>query len=75
MVAATLVLLCSRPQDVAAFGQVQWLLVVPSIAIIGREVLYDFTCLLFFFLLIVISSAQGLFFLPFLSCTGIYCSC
>ncbi|KAL6123801.1 hypothetical protein ACLB2K_076318 [Fragaria x ananassa] len=38
MVAATLVLLCSRPQDVAAFGQVQWLLVVPSIAIIGREI-------------------------------------
>ncbi|KAM5556167.1 CDP-diacylglycerol--glycerol-3-phosphate 3-phosphatidyltransferase 2 [Rosa sericea] len=38
MVAATLVLLCSRPQDVAAFGQVPWLLVVPSIAIIGREI-------------------------------------
>ncbi|XP_050385934.1 CDP-diacylglycerol--glycerol-3-phosphate 3-phosphatidyltransferase 2 [Argentina anserina] len=38
MVAATLVLLCSRPQDVNAFGQVPWLLVVPSIAIIGREI-------------------------------------
>lgn len=48
MVAATLVLLCSRPNDVAAFGQVPWLLVVPSIAIIGREVLYDFTCLQYF---------------------------
>lgn len=38
MVAATLVLLCSRPNDVVAFGQVPWLLVVPSIAIIGREI-------------------------------------
>ncbi|XVE99417.1 hypothetical protein REPUB_Repub03eG0196400 [Reevesia pubescens] len=38
MVAATLVLLCSRPLDVAMFGQVLWLLIVPSIAIIGREI-------------------------------------
>ncbi|KAM1125904.1 hypothetical protein ACFX1Q_041175 [Malus domestica] len=38
MVAATLVLLCSRPLDVAMFGQVPWLFVVPSIAIIGREI-------------------------------------
>ncbi|KAK6228116.1 hypothetical protein QUC31_006494 [Theobroma cacao] len=38
MVAATLVLLCSRPLNVAVFGQVPWLLIVPSIAIIGREI-------------------------------------
>ncbi|CAN6568676.1 unnamed protein product [Malus baccata var. baccata] len=38
MVAATLVLLCSRPLDVAMFGQVPWLFVVPSIAVIGREI-------------------------------------
>ncbi|XWS56491.1 hypothetical protein CRYUN_Cryun09bG0089800 [Craigia yunnanensis] len=38
MVAATLVLLCSRPLNVAMFGQVLWLLIVPSIAIIGREI-------------------------------------
>ncbi|KAF5959489.1 hypothetical protein HYC85_000698 [Camellia sinensis] len=38
MVAATLVLLCTRPFDVAMFGQVSWLLTVPAIAIIGREV-------------------------------------
>ncbi|TYJ37387.1 hypothetical protein E1A91_A05G372300v1 [Gossypium mustelinum] len=38
MVAATLVLLCSRPLNVANFGQVPWLLIVPSIAIIGREI-------------------------------------
>ncbi|XWS07873.1 hypothetical protein CRYUN_Cryun41cG0029900 [Craigia yunnanensis] len=38
MVAATLVLLCSRPLNVASFGQVPWLLIVPSIAIIGREI-------------------------------------
>ncbi|KAK8593341.1 hypothetical protein V6N13_043065 [Hibiscus sabdariffa] len=38
MVAATLVLLCSRPLNVAIFGQVPWLLIVPSIAIIGREI-------------------------------------
>ncbi|MCL7045650.1 hypothetical protein MKW94_005837 [Papaver nudicaule] len=38
MVAATLVLLCTRPLEVAAFGQVPWLLPVPAIAIIGREI-------------------------------------
>ncbi|TYI99507.1 hypothetical protein E1A91_A13G022600v1 [Gossypium mustelinum] len=38
MVAATLVLLCSRPLNIAVFGQVPWLLNVPSIAIIGREI-------------------------------------
>ncbi|KAK8638802.1 hypothetical protein V6N13_137211 [Hibiscus sabdariffa] len=38
MVAATLVLLCSKPLNIAMFGQVPWLLNVPSIAIIGREI-------------------------------------
>ncbi|XP_065871704.1 CDP-diacylglycerol--glycerol-3-phosphate 3-phosphatidyltransferase 2 [Euphorbia lathyris] len=38
MVAATLVLLCTKPPEVAIFGQVPWLLTVPSIAIIGREI-------------------------------------
>ncbi|KAK3023918.1 hypothetical protein RJ639_043461, partial [Escallonia herrerae] len=38
MVAATLVLLCTRPPEVALFGQLPWLLTVPSIAIIGREI-------------------------------------
>ncbi|KAK1355442.1 Cardiolipin synthase (CMP-forming), mitochondrial [Heracleum sosnowskyi] len=38
MVAATLVLLCTRPPEVAIFGQFPWLLTVPSIAIIGREI-------------------------------------
>ncbi|XP_031250100.1 CDP-diacylglycerol--glycerol-3-phosphate 3-phosphatidyltransferase 2 [Pistacia vera] len=38
MVAATLVLLCTRPLEISAFGQVPWLLPVPSIAIIGREI-------------------------------------
>lgn len=38
MVAATLVLLCTRPPEAAMFGQLPWLLTVPSIAIIGREV-------------------------------------
>ncbi|GMN51204.1 hypothetical protein TIFTF001_020352 [Ficus carica] len=37
MVAATLVLLCTRPFEVPGFGQVPWLLTVPAIAIIGRE--------------------------------------
>ncbi|MQL93689.1 hypothetical protein Taro_026352 [Colocasia esculenta] len=37
MVAATLVLLCTRPLEVAGF-QMPWLLTVPSIAIIGREI-------------------------------------
>ena len=38
MVAATLVLLCTRPLEVPVFGKVLWLLTVPAIAIIGREV-------------------------------------
>ncbi|XP_043699259.1 CDP-diacylglycerol--glycerol-3-phosphate 3-phosphatidyltransferase 2-like isoform X2 [Telopea speciosissima] len=38
MVGATLVLLCTRPLEVAMFGEVPWLLTVPSIAIIGREI-------------------------------------
>ncbi|KAL7184681.1 hypothetical protein ACSBR2_026762 [Camellia fascicularis] len=38
MVAATLVLLCTRPFEVPMFGQVPWLLTVPAIAIIGREI-------------------------------------
>ncbi|KAJ4970910.1 hypothetical protein NE237_004009 [Protea cynaroides] len=38
MVAATLVLLCTKPLEVAMFGEVPWLLAVPSIAIIGREI-------------------------------------
>ncbi|CAH9077255.1 unnamed protein product [Cuscuta europaea] len=38
MVAATLVLLCTRPLEASIFGQFPWLLAVPSIAIIGREI-------------------------------------
>ncbi|XP_010253445.1 PREDICTED: CDP-diacylglycerol--glycerol-3-phosphate 3-phosphatidyltransferase 2-like [Nelumbo nucifera] len=38
MVAATLVLLCTRPSEAAIFGDVPWLLTVPSIVIIGREI-------------------------------------
>ncbi|CAL0320674.1 unnamed protein product [Lupinus luteus] len=38
MVAATLILLCTRPLDIAVFGQVPWLLTVPAITIIGREI-------------------------------------
>ncbi|XP_021853273.1 CDP-diacylglycerol--glycerol-3-phosphate 3-phosphatidyltransferase 2 [Spinacia oleracea] len=38
MVAATLVLLCSRPPEIALFGDTPWLFPVPAIAIIGREI-------------------------------------
>ncbi|XP_044461473.1 CDP-diacylglycerol--glycerol-3-phosphate 3-phosphatidyltransferase 2 [Mangifera indica] len=38
MVAATLFLLCTRPLEISVFGQVPWLLPVPAIAIIGREI-------------------------------------
>ncbi|VVB02690.1 unnamed protein product [Arabis nemorensis] len=38
MVAATLILLCTKPIDVAVLGPVPWLLTIPSIAIIGREI-------------------------------------
>ncbi|XP_068668604.1 CDP-diacylglycerol--glycerol-3-phosphate 3-phosphatidyltransferase 2-like [Aristolochia californica] len=38
MVAATLVLLCTKPPEVTTLGQVSWLLTVPAIAIIGREI-------------------------------------
>ncbi|MCI24532.1 CDP-diacylglycerol-glycerol-3-phosphate 3-phosphatidyltransferase-like, partial [Trifolium medium] len=39
MVAATLILLCTRPLKVPSLAQVPWLLIVPSITIIGREVI------------------------------------
>lgn len=38
MVAATLVLLCSRPPETAILGDAPWLFPVPAIAIIGREI-------------------------------------
>ncbi|XP_030451212.1 CDP-diacylglycerol--glycerol-3-phosphate 3-phosphatidyltransferase 2-like [Syzygium oleosum] len=38
MVAAILVLLCSRPLEISMFGQVPWLITAPAIAIIGREI-------------------------------------
>ncbi|GAB2276692.1 hypothetical protein Dimus_011408 [Dionaea muscipula] len=38
MVAATLVLLCSRPSEAAIFRDLPWLLPVPAILIIGREI-------------------------------------
>ncbi|XP_058774692.1 CDP-diacylglycerol--glycerol-3-phosphate 3-phosphatidyltransferase 2-like [Vicia villosa] len=38
MVAATLVLLCTRPLEVGLFAQAPWLLPIPAIAIIGREI-------------------------------------
>lgn len=38
MVAATLVLLCTRPLEFDVIGQAPWLMTLPAIAIIGREV-------------------------------------
>uniref|UniRef100_A0A7C9EMW7 CDP-diacylglycerol--glycerol-3-phosphate 1-phosphatidyltransferase n=1 Tax=Opuntia streptacantha TaxID=393608 RepID=A0A7C9EMW7_OPUST len=38
MVAAALVLLCSRPPETAILGDAPWLFPVPAIAIIGREI-------------------------------------
>ncbi|KAJ6892325.1 CDP-diacylglycerol--glycerol-3-phosphate 3-phosphatidyltransferase 2-like [Populus alba x Populus x berolinensis] len=38
MVAAALILLCSRPLEVAMSGEVPWLFTVPATAIIGREI-------------------------------------
>lgn len=38
MVATTLILLCTSPLEASVFGQLPWLLTVPSIAIIGREI-------------------------------------
>ncbi|KAG6497450.1 CDP-diacylglycerol--glycerol-3-phosphate 3-phosphatidyltransferase 2-like [Zingiber officinale] len=38
MVAATLVLLCTKPLECAVFREFHWLLTAPSIAIIGREI-------------------------------------
>ncbi|XP_008648616.2 cardiolipin synthase (CMP-forming), mitochondrial-like [Zea mays] len=46
MVAATLVLLCTKPLESSLLNDGPWLLTVPSIAIIGREVL-DFLLELF----------------------------
>ncbi|CAI9772438.1 unnamed protein product [Fraxinus pennsylvanica] len=38
MVAATLILLCTKSLEAGIFGQAPWLLTVPAIAIIGREI-------------------------------------
>uniref|UniRef100_A0A7C9DZI9 CDP-diacylglycerol--glycerol-3-phosphate 1-phosphatidyltransferase n=2 Tax=Opuntia streptacantha TaxID=393608 RepID=A0A7C9DZI9_OPUST len=38
MVAATLILLCSRPPETAVLGHLPWLFPIPAIAIIGREI-------------------------------------
>lgn len=38
MVAATLILLCSRPFEAGTFNQMPWLFTVPAMAIIGREI-------------------------------------
>ncbi|KAG6388210.1 hypothetical protein SASPL_153409 [Salvia splendens] len=38
MVAATLILLCTRPIEAGGLGHVPWLLTIPAIAIIGREI-------------------------------------
>ncbi|KAL5062129.1 hypothetical protein RYX36_023866, partial [Vicia faba] len=38
MVAATLILLCTRPVKVVALAHAPWLLIIPSIIIIGREI-------------------------------------
>ncbi|XP_074560766.1 cardiolipin synthase (CMP-forming)-like isoform X2 [Curcuma longa] len=38
MVAATLVLLCTKPLECAVFREFHWLLTAPSIAIISREI-------------------------------------
>ncbi|KAF8021925.1 hypothetical protein BT93_G2151 [Corymbia citriodora subsp. variegata] len=38
MVAAILILLCSRPLEISLFGQLPWLITAPAIAIIGREI-------------------------------------
>lgn len=38
MVATALILLCTKPLEVDMFGEVSWLMAVPSIAIIGREI-------------------------------------
>lgn len=41
MVATTLVLLCTKPPGAAMIGHWPWLLTVPSIAVIGREVIFE----------------------------------
>ncbi|CAN8268074.1 unnamed protein product [Cochlearia groenlandica] len=38
MVAATLILLCTKPMDTVVLGPVPWLVTVPSIVIISREI-------------------------------------
>jgi hypothetical protein len=64
MVAATLVLLCTKPLESSLLNDGTWLLTVPSIAIIGREVVTqlicistskvfsEFICSLYFFVLV-----------------------
>jgi hypothetical protein len=45
MVAATLVLLCTKPLESSLLNDGPWLLTVPSIAIIGREVVTQLICI------------------------------
>jgi uncharacterized membrane protein len=45
MVAATLVLLCTKPLESSLLNDGPWLLTVPSIAIIGREVVTQPICI------------------------------
>lgn len=47
MVAATLILLCTRPLKVVALARAPWLLIIPSITIIGREVMPPISTLVF----------------------------
>jgi len=65
MVSATLVLLCTRPLEVAVFGQLPWLLIIPSITIIGREVMHTYVSYLQFL---------GFYYLLNLSINGTYAS-
>jgi hypothetical protein len=59
MVAATLVLLCTRPLDAGVFGQAPWLLPIPSIAIIGREVMGNYLISITYFTYVI---SRGSFF-------------
>lgn len=61
MVAATLVLLCTKPLETSVLMDGPWLLTVPSIAIIGREVvtLSTYLATLEIFCQTVISSEVG----------------
>jgi len=74
MVAATLVLLCTKPLEVSVFGEVHWLLTAPSIAIIGREVSTNLTISVLQLMSFISSTFNRQLCCVHVNCIVVYCN-